>query len=79
MARGIDTDKSELIYMTEYVATRWYRPPELLLSWKEYTKAIDMWLVIFMFTLSYVLRSIGCIFAELIGRKPLLCGKNYLE
>eukprot|EP01016_Furgasonia_blochmanni_P056182 TRINITY_DN952_c0_g1_i24.p1 TRINITY_DN952_c0_g1~~TRINITY_DN952_c0_g1_i24.p1 ORF type:complete len:345 (+),score=47.21 TRINITY_DN952_c0_g1_i24:785-1819(+) len=52
--------------MTEYVATRWYRAPELLLSWKEYSKAIDMW-------------SIGCILAELIGRKPLLSGKNYLE
>ena len=29
--------------MTEYVATRWYRAPELLLSWKEYTTAVDMW------------------------------------
>ena len=25
--------------MTDYVATRWYRAPELLLSWKEYTEA----------------------------------------
>jgi hypothetical protein len=25
--------------MTDYVATRWYRAPELLLSWKEYNEA----------------------------------------
>lgn len=42
--------------MTEYVVTRWYRAPELLLSCSEYTTSIDVW-------------SVGCIFAELIGRK----------
>jgi serine/threonine protein kinase len=30
-------------FLTEYVATRWYRAPEIMLSWKEYTKAIDVW------------------------------------
>jgi mitogen-activated protein kinase 15 len=34
--------------MTEYVATRWYRAPEILLGSSKYTKAVDMW-------------SIGCI------------------
>jgi serine/threonine protein kinase len=29
--------------MTEYVVTRWYRAPELLLSCKDYTEAIDVW------------------------------------
>ena len=52
--------------MTEYVATRWYRAPEIMLSWKEYTKAIDVW-------------SVGCIFAELLGRKPLFPGKDYIH
>ena len=47
--------------MTDYVATRWYRAPEILLSCKRYTKAIDMW-------------SVGCILAELVGRKPLFPG-----
>ena len=48
--------------MTEYVVTRWYRPPELLLSAKRpYSEAIDMW-------------SIGCIVAEMILRKPLFPG-----
>jgi serine/threonine protein kinase len=45
--------------MTDYIATRWYRAPEVILSWKRYTSAIDIW-------------SVGCIIAELIMRKPLL-------
>jgi mitogen-activated protein kinase 1/3/mitogen-activated protein kinase 6 len=49
--------------MTDYVATRWYRAPEVILSWKKYTKAIDMW-------------SVGCILAELIGRKPIFPGTD---
>ena len=45
--------------MTEYVVTRWYRAPELLLAPSiPYSEAIDMW-------------SIGCIIAELLRRKPL--------
>ena len=49
--------------MTDYVATRWYRAPEVILSWKKYTKAIDMW-------------SVGCILAELVGRKPIFPGSD---
>ena len=45
--------------LTDYIATRWYRAPEVILSWKKYTSAIDVW-------------SVGCILAELIIRKPLL-------
>merc|ERR1711964_660902 len=52
--------------MTEYVATRWYRPPEIMISWKSYTEAVDIW-------------SIGCIFAELCQRRPLFPGKDYLH
>jgi mitogen-activated protein kinase 1/3 len=55
--------------MTDYVATRWYRAPELLLSWKEYSSTVDVW-------------SLGCIFAELLRRKPFLPGadtKNQIE
>ena len=47
--------------MTDYVATRWYRPPELLLKRKEYNSAMDMW-------------SIGMILGELLVRRPLLPG-----
>ena len=49
--------------MTDYVATRWYRAPELLLTYKSYTSAMDVW-------------SIGCIFGELLIRKPLLPGTD---
>lgn len=52
----------DLLY-TEYVATRWYRPPEVLLGWKKYDKSLDMW-------------SVGCIMAELYIRKPLFKGNN---
>lgn len=62
LARGEEDAKD----MTDYVATRWYRAPELLLQWTKYDKAIDIW-------------SAGCIFAELIGRRPLFPGKNYLD
>lgn len=55
--------------MTEYVVTRWYRAPELLLANDDYTCAIDMW-------------SVGCILAELYSRSPLFPGhdvKHQLE
>ncbi|KAI9350779.1 kinase-like domain-containing protein [Obelidium mucronatum] len=51
-------------FMTEYVATRWYRAPEIMLRSRSYTKAIDMW-------------SVGCIFAELLGSRPLFRGRDY--
>lgn len=49
--------------MTDYVATRWYRAPEIILQWEGYSKAIDLW-------------SVGCILAELIGRKPIFPGNE---
>lgn len=52
--------------MTSYVVTRWYRAPELLLNSEEYAAAIDMW-------------SVGCILAEIIGRKPLFPGKDFIH
>lgn len=63
---GLARTNSEKEYMTEYVVTRWYRAPELLLSCADYTAAIDVW-------------SVGCIFAELLGRKPLFPGKDYVH
>lgn len=66
LARVANTDDNWNGFLTEYVATRWYRAPEVILSWKQYTKAIDMW-------------SVGCIFAELLGRKPLFQGKDYIN
>jgi len=51
---------------TEYVVTRWYRAPEVMLSPGCYGQKMDVW-------------SIGCIMAELIGRKPIFKGQNYIE
>jgi mitogen-activated protein kinase 1/3 len=61
LARGLSTKD-----MTDYVVTRWYRPPELLLLCTLYSEAVDMW-------------SIGCILAELILRKPLFPGRDYIN
>ena len=67
MARGLCTSPAEHQYfMTEYVATRWYRAPELMLSLHEYTQAIDLW-------------SVGCIFGEMLARRQLFPGKNYVH
>lgn len=52
--------------LTEYVITRWYRAPEVILCPSDYSKAVDIW-------------SIGCIFAELLGRQPLFPGDHYLD
>ena len=49
--------------ITDYVATRWYRAPEMLLGSNKYNKAIDMW-------------SVGCILYELLTCKPLFPGKS---
>lgn len=64
LARGFDQAKDD--NLTEYVVTRWYRAPEVILNASRYTKAIDVW-------------SVGCIFAELIGRSPLFPGEDYLD
>ncbi|RKF83106.1 Mitogen-activated protein kinase spm1 [Golovinomyces cichoracearum] len=67
LARGFSVDPEENAgYMTEYVATRWYRAPEIMLSFQSYTKAIDVW-------------SVGCILAELLGGRPFFKGKDYVD
>lgn len=63
---GLARTTSETDFMTEYVVTRWYRAPELLLNCSEYTAAIDIW-------------SVGCIFMEIIRREPLFPGKDYVQ
>ncbi|ERM96482.1 hypothetical protein AMTR_s00001p00258560 [Amborella trichopoda] len=63
---GLARTTSETDFMTEYVVTRWYRAPELLLSCSEYTAAIDVW-------------SVGCIFIEAVIREPLFPGKDYVQ
>ena len=54
------------VIMTDYVATRWYRAPEILLGSTRYGVQADMW-------------SIGCIFGELFGGKPMFPGTSTLS
>ncbi|KAJ1689913.1 hypothetical protein LUZ63_014068 [Rhynchospora breviuscula] len=67
LARVSFNDTPSAIFWTDYVATRWYRAPELCGSFfSKYTPAIDIW-------------SIGCIFAEMLNGKPLFPGKNVVH
>ncbi|EPX74138.1 CMGC/RCK protein kinase Mde3 [Schizosaccharomyces octosporus yFS286] len=59
LARSSTSDDS----LTEYVSTRWYRAPELLLRAKNYGKAVDMY-------------AFGCITFEVFTLKPLFPGRN---
>ena len=49
--------------MTGYVATRWYRAPEIMLNWMHYNQTVDIW-------------SVGCIMAELLTGRPLFPGDD---
>ncbi|KAL7160820.1 hypothetical protein ACSBR2_041462 [Camellia fascicularis] len=67
LARVSFNEAPSAIFWTDYVATRWYRAPELCGSFfSKYTPAIDIW-------------SIGCIFAEMLTGKPLFPGKNVVH
>lgn len=61
LARGVGDEATGKL--TEYVVTRWYRAPELLCEADTYGTAVDVW-------------SVGCIFAEILGRKPLFRGSS---
>ncbi|XP_022315183.2 extracellular signal-regulated kinase 2-like isoform X4 [Crassostrea virginica] len=62
---GVDAETGDP-NLTEYVATRWYRAPEILLASHRYTKGVDMW-------------SLGCILGEMLGGKPLFPGSSTLN
>eukprot|EP00066_Takifugu_rubripes_P022554 XP_011611820.1 PREDICTED: mitogen-activated protein kinase 11-like isoform X1 [Takifugu rubripes] len=52
--------------MTGYVATRWYRAPEIMLNWMHYNQNVDIW-------------SVGCIMGELLKGKVLFPGTDYID
>lgn len=62
-AEAATTDSQEY---TEYVVTRWYRAPEIMLGFHAYDQAIDMW-------------SIGCIFGEMLLLQPVFPGNDYIH
>jgi serine/threonine protein kinase len=64
LSRGVDDEAD--YELTEYVVTRWYRAPEIMCACNEYDAKIDVW-------------AVGCIFGEILGRKPLFPGENYIH
>ncbi|GMI47015.1 hypothetical protein TrCOL_g11143 [Triparma columacea] len=52
--------------LTDYVATRWYRAPEILLGSTKYTKGVDIW-------------SVGCIMGEMISDRPIFPGSSTMN
>lgn len=52
--------------LTDYVATRWYRAPEILLGSTNYGKGVDIW-------------SVGCILGEMLLGKPLFPGTGTMN
>ncbi|KAG2414454.1 mitogen-activated protein kinase sty1 [Aspergillus terreus] len=52
--------------MTGYVSTRYYRAPEIMLTWQRYGVEVDIW-------------SAGCILAEMLRGVPLFPGKDHIN
>lgn len=52
--------------LTDYIATRWYRAPEILFGSCSYTASVDMW-------------AVGCILAELVSGRPLFPGQSTMD
>lgn len=67
LARSIQqTGNNTNPVLTDYVATRWYRAPEILLGSNSYTKGVDIW-------------SVGCILGELLNGKPVFPGASTMN
>jgi len=60
------SEEGDTLGHTDYVVTRFYRAPEVVLLPSQYTKSIDMW-------------AVGCILCELINRVPLFAGINFKD
>jgi len=88
LARIADPDHDHTGFLTEYVATRWYRAPEIMLNSKGYNKSIDVCVFenilskrtkLNLQEFSFQVWSVGCILAEMLNNKPLFPGKHYLD
>ena len=62
----LHTEEGNNPILTDYVATRWYRAPEILLGSTKYTFGVDMW-------------SAGCILGELLGGRPMFPGTSTMN
>jgi serine/threonine protein kinase len=63
---GLARETSSKPPYTEYVSTRWYRAPEVLLRSREYGAPVDMW-------------ALGTILAEMLNLKPLFPGVSEID
>lgn len=63
LCRSISDEMSDNIELTDYIATRWYRSPEILMGSRKYTEGVDLW-------------SVGCILGEMFRTRPLLPGAS---
>ncbi|XP_057781025.1 serine/threonine-protein kinase MHK isoform X2 [Salvia miltiorrhiza] len=63
---GLARELSSTPPFTDYVSTRWYRAPEVLLQSSTYTPAIDMW-------------AVGAILAELFTLHPIFPGESEID
>jgi len=68
LARSVvqESDHAQNPVLTDYVATRWYRAPEILLGSTCYTKGVDIW-------------SVGCILGELASGRPIFPGTSTMN
>lgn len=95
LARVADPEHNHAGFLTEYVATRWYRAPEIMLNSKVNIYRISKGQIIsskFLqfdivaycsylqgYTKSIDIWSVGCILAEMLSRRAIFPGKHYLD
>ncbi|CAM9240812.1 unnamed protein product [Ascophyllum nodosum] len=66
LCRNIAETAGPQPHLTDYVATRWYRAPEILLGSPRYTKGVDMW-------------AVGCILGEMLSGRPTFPGSSTMN
>jgi serine/threonine protein kinase len=66
LARSLRSTRPDSMPLTDYVATRWYRAPEILLGAGTYTYAVDMW-------------AVGCILGEMLSGRPIFPGTSTMN
>jgi mitogen-activated protein kinase 15 len=66
LSRSMASEYFNRPIMTEFIATRWYRAPEVLLGSRSYSTKSDMW-------------SLGCLIYELYSRRTLLPGESTID
>lgn len=66
LVRSIAAKEDAEPVLTEGVATRWYRAPEVLLGSRAYSTPADVW-------------SFGCIIYEILAKRPLFAGNSTMD